>query len=285
MSKTGVFYHPSFSRRSYLTIGVRLSEFPEAFSQVNSPDVIFYESKKVDEKLLLKVHSREMIDMVKEHSLCSTAWHSAGGVVEAAEKIWSGEIENAFVYIGAGGHHAGRHNFWGYCCFNDVVLAIVNLREKFGVKKFAILDTDAHHGDGTRELLEDDRRVLHVCLCGSSRVSWDETKVDVEVHWGMSDREYAELVKREFVPRVEKFKPELIFWYFGHDTHEGDYGEIGLTVDCYFDIADVVKKLAERVCNGRLEVVLGGGSRTDVVTISSLEIIKKLAGLKEKDQA
>lgn len=279
MSKTGVFYHPSFSQRSYLTIGVRLSEFPEAFSQINSPDVVFYESKKVDEKLLLKVHSREMIDMVKEHALCSTAWHSAGGVVEAAEKIWTGEIKNAFVYIGAGGHHASRNYFWGYCCFNDVVLAIVNLREKFGVKRFAILDTDAHHGDGTRELLQDDKNVLHVCFCGINKVSWDGTKVDVEVEWGITNEEYVDLVKREFVPRAEKFKPEFIFWYFGHDTHIGDYGEIGLTVECYFEIAKVVKKLAERICDGKLEVVLGGGSRTDVATISSLGIIKRLANI------
>ncbi len=281
MSKTAVFYHPSFSRRSYLTIGARLSDFPDAFSNVKAPNVLFFESKKIDEELVLKVHSREMIEMVKHHSLCSTAWHSAGGVVEAAEKIWTGEVDNAFVYIGAGGHHAGRDNFWGYCCFNDVVISIVNLREKFGVRRFAILDTDAHHGDGTRELLQNDRDVLHVCLCGQSRVSFDGTKVDAGVDYGVSNREYLGLVKREFVPRVEKFKPELIFWYFGHDTHSGDYGEIGLTVECYFEIAEVVKSIAEKVCGGRLEVVLGGGSRTDVVTVSSLGIIKKLAGLNQ----
>ena len=26
---TGVFYHPSFSRRSYLTVGARLADFPD----------------------------------------------------------------------------------------------------------------------------------------------------------------------------------------------------------------------------------------------------------------
>ena len=43
MAKVGVFYHPSFSRKSYLTVGNRLRDFPEALDEVlqneNVPDV------------------------------------------------------------------------------------------------------------------------------------------------------------------------------------------------------------------------------------------------------
>ena len=31
---TGVFYHPSFSRRSYLTTGARLADFPGALDGI-----------------------------------------------------------------------------------------------------------------------------------------------------------------------------------------------------------------------------------------------------------
>ncbi|MBC8391975.1 MAG: histone deacetylase, partial [Deltaproteobacteria bacterium] len=34
MKKTGVFYHPSFSRRSYLTRGARLEDFPGAIDHL-----------------------------------------------------------------------------------------------------------------------------------------------------------------------------------------------------------------------------------------------------------
>ncbi len=286
MKKTGLFYHPSFSRRSYLTVGLRLVNFPMALENLlKEPHICLYESKPVSEELILKVHPRSMIREVKQDPLCSTAWHSAGGAVEAGERIMAGEIQNAFVFIGAGGHHAGIDYFGGFCCFNDVAITIYNLREKFGVRRFAILDTDAHHGDGTRQIFAEDPDVLHVCICSYDWASEDGTKVDVS--YGMwpwnrfsdPNKTYIKKVEEEFIPRVRQFEPDLVFWYFGFDTHIGDYGDIGLTGACYFRIAEIVRDLADEVSEGRLEVVLGGGSRTDLATLLIPEIIKRLARL------
>jgi acetoin utilization deacetylase AcuC-like enzyme len=273
---TGIFYHPSFSRRSYLTQGSRLQDFPEALKPLlEDARYRLFESPPIDEEWILKVHSAQMIEGVRNDPLCATAWHSAGGVVLAAEKIWQGEIRNAFAFIGAGGHHSGRDYFGGYCCFNDVVIAMRVLRERLGVTRFAILDTDAHHGDGTRDLVKDDPNVLHVCMCSSRYESSDGSKVDVPAPgrpWFCATSSptddvnslYAEAAAREFEPRVRVFKPELIFWYFGFDTHQGDYGDIGLTLDAYLLIARMIKQLAEGICEGHLEVVLAGGSRSDI---------------------
>ncbi|MEM4702000.1 MAG: histone deacetylase, partial [Archaeoglobaceae archaeon] len=153
---TGIFYHESFSRRSYLTLGNRLRDFPKAFELLEGRRVKIFESPEVSLKLVRKVHSERMIEAVFKEKLCSTALRSAGGVVKASEMVFCNHLKNAFCYIGTGGHHAGRDYFWGYCCFNDVVLAIENIVEKFGSKRFAIIDTDAHHGDGTRELVRDE---------------------------------------------------------------------------------------------------------------------------------
>ncbi len=281
---TGIFYHPSYSRRSYLTVGTRLAGFPSALDSVlESPKLKMYTPEPVRPELLLKVHSAGMIEGVKGDPLCSTAWHSAGGVVMAGEEIARGEIANAFAFIGAGGHHSGRDYFGGYCCFNDVALCIVNLREKFGVRRFAILDTDAHHGDGTRDLFSADPDILHVCVCGADYESADATKVDVgfpDYRAGrpMNDA-YFDLVRREFPERVRRFRPELIFWYFGFDTHQGDYGDIGLSGPCYWNIASLVRDLANEACGGRLEVVLGGGSHTQIATYLIPPVIERLAGL------
>ena len=35
---TGIFYHPSYSRRSYLTVGARLADFPEALETILASD-------------------------------------------------------------------------------------------------------------------------------------------------------------------------------------------------------------------------------------------------------
>lgn len=285
---TGIFYHPSFSRRSYLTVGARLADFPTALDTILKSDkVTMYEPGPISRELVLKVHTPDLIEGVKGDPLCSTAWHSAGGVAMAGEKIAEGDIANAFAFIGAGGHHSGRNYFGGYCCFNDVALCIVNLREKYGLKRFAILDTDAHHGDGTRDLFQDDPDILHVCVCGMNCESPDGTKVDVpfpdpregwQASRSMNDL-YFESVARHFPPRVRRFRPDLIFWYFGFDTHQGDYGDIGLTGPCYWNIASLARELAEEVCGGKLEVVLGGGSHTQLATYLIPPIIAKLAGL------
>jgi acetoin utilization deacetylase AcuC-like enzyme len=284
---TGIFYHPSFSRRSYLTVGARLADFPMALDAVLKSDKVkLYEPGPVSRELLLKVHTEGLLEGVKGDPLCSTAWHSAGGVVSAGEKIAEGEIGNAFAFIGAGGHHSGRDYFGGYCCFNDVALCIVNLREKYGLKRFAILDTDAHHGDGTRDLFRDDPGILHVCLCGTDYVSPDGTKVDVSYTGLPGGRHgertvndaYFDLVARNFPGRARLFGPDLVFWYFGFDTHSGDYGDIGLTGPCYWKIAALVRDLAEELCGGKLEVVLGGGSHTRLATYLIPPVIERLAG-------
>jgi len=285
---TGIFYHPSFSRRSYLTVGARLADFPMALDALLASDrVELYEPGPVSRDLVLKVHTADLIEGVKGDPLCATAWHSAGGVVMAGEKIAGGEIGNAFAFIGAGGHHSGRDYFGGYCCFNDVALCIVNLREKCGFRRFAILDTDAHHGDGTRDLFSSDPDILHVCFCGRDYESPDGTKVDVGYRdpredfpgeRSMNDA-YFDLVRREFPARVRRFNPDLIFWYFGFDTHHGDYGDIGLTGPCYWNIASLARDLANEACRGRLEVVLGGGSHTRLATYLIPPVIERLAGL------
>jgi len=287
-SATGIFYHPSYSRRSYLTTGARLAGFPMAMEAIQKSDnVKTYEPGPISRELLLKVHTPDLIEGVKGDPLCSTAWHSAGGVVLAGEKIAEGEITNAFAFIGAGGHHSGNNYFGGYCCFNDVALCIVNLREKFGLKRFAILDTDAHHGDGTRDLFQNDPDILHVCICGMNHESSDGTKVDLPypdawggLHAGRSMNDlYFDLVTVEFPPRARRFRPDMIFWYFGFDTHQGDYGDIGLTGPCYWNISSLMRELSEEVCGGKLEVVLGGGSHTQLATYLIPPIIAKLAGL------
>lgn len=284
---TGVFYHPSFSRRSYLTVGTRLADFPAALDEIlKSSTVRLFESEPVARELLLKVHTRDLLERVEREPLCSTARRSAGGVVAAGENIANGEITNAFVFIGAGGHHAGREEFGGFCCFNDVALCIVNLREKSGLKRFAVVDTDAHHADGTREIFRGDPDLLHICFCSTDYESPDGTKVDVACPrpWAAAERKrpvneaYFDLVRQSVPDRVRRFGPDLLFWYFGFDTHRGDYGDIGLTGPCYWNMADLMADLAQDVCGAKLEVVLGGGSQQRLATSLIPPIIERLAG-------
>jgi acetoin utilization deacetylase AcuC-like enzyme len=198
--------------------------------------------------------------------------------------VAAGELANAFCFIGAGGHHAGRDFFGGYCCYNDVVIAVRQARRSGRLGRVAILDTDAHHGDGTRDLVSDDPACLHVCICGEDYTSPDGTKVDREAPdaWAIdvpADRAYVDLVRELFPPLAAAFRPDLLVWYFGFDTHQGDYGDLGLTAAAFLGMAELMLDVASERCGGRLVVVLGGGSRTDLATALIPPVIARLAGV------
>ena len=272
MRRTGVFF-------LYLT-GERLSDFPQYLDGIlDKPNISFYEAfyelRPTPEELLRKVHSAEMIAEVKRSIYYETALYSTGGTVQAADSIWRGQIDNAFVFTGSGDHHAGRSFFGGGCHFNGAALAIANLRDLYGARRFAILDTDSHHGDGTRDIFEDDDNVLHVCLC--SRRYDDGSNIDVPVPDSTTDAEYLTILENEFIPRTVRFRPEILFWEFGYDATTGDYGSKGISPDCHVRMARIVRHAAEQVCNGRLVAILCGGGRRDIARYCIPKIISCLA--------
>ncbi len=280
MKRVGIYYHPSFSRKSYLTVGNRLRDFPEALAEVlQLPNVQMFQCPRASEALILKAHAPEMLQGVARDRMCSTAYESVGGVVAAMEALAGGELDRAFCFIGAGGHHAGYRTFWGACCFNDVVIALRQVRDISPLRRFAIVDTDAHHGDGTRQLLWNDPEVLHLCFCGDDYESEDGTKIDVDVYHlagtAHPDQDYVAAV-REHLPRITAFQPQLLVWYYGFDTHRLDYGSIGLTEAAYLQICRLMIETAATL-QIPLQVVLGGGSLATLATATIPPIIHQLA--------
>jgi len=279
--RTGIFM-PYFR-------GDRLSDFPAALTGIlERENVHYYDAvylntnssnyvKPATEELLLKVHSPDMIDAIKATGHFEAAAYSAGGTVQAALEIQEGNLDNAFVFTGFGDHHAGRNYFGGGCYFNGAALAIATLREK-GVSRFAIIDTDSHHADGTRDIFRLDRDVLHLCFCFQDYGD-NYNNVDVAIPYGMSDADYLQKVAGEVLPRIEAFQPSLIFWEFGYDATAGEYGDKGLTKDCHTGVAEIIKSAADKFCCGRMITILCGGSRRDLATYIIPKIIAVLAEL------
>ena len=140
------------------------------------------------------------------------------------------------------------------------------------------MDTDAHHADGTRGIFGGDDNVLHVCFCSQDYTD-EHNNVDVHVPFRTSDEEYLARLEQEFVTRAAAFAPEFIFWEFGYDATQGEYGDKGLTRDCHFKLATLIKGVADKICGGRLVAILCGGSGRDVATYTIPRIIRCLADL------
>ena len=277
---TGIFFH--------YQQGERLKEFPHALNGILEKDnVFFYDAlylskprssfdlEPIPIETLHKIHSPGMIDRVKATGNFEGALYSAAGTLSAAIKVWSGELINAFVFTGYGDHHAGSNFFGGGCYLNGATIAIHELQEKFGAKRFAIIDTDAHHGDGTWELFENNPTVLYICFCSGSSQEKIQN-VNVHVPFKIKDSVYTALAKESFEKLVKVFKPEIIFWNWGYDGTIAEYGDIGLTPELHMKLAMEIKKLALEVCRGRVIVVLCGGSRRDLAVYLIPRIIKIL---------
>ena len=80
------------------------------------------------------------------------ALHSAGGVLDAVKAVVAGEARNAFCLASPGGHHAEAEMAQGFCFFNHVAIAAVAALTLPGISQVAVLDFDAHHGNGTQSL-------------------------------------------------------------------------------------------------------------------------------------
>ena len=281
MKRTGVFFHYQY--------GERLKDFPQALEGLlEKNNLFFYDALYPDKpptafdleplpmEILCQVHTPEMIQRVSESGVFEGAFFSASGTVAAAKKIWLGEIDNAFIFTGYGDHHAGRDSFGGGCYFNGAAIAIHQLRQDFRVKRVAIVDTDAHHGNGTWEIFENDADTLYICFCSEDYQPWNN-KVNIRSPRRVTDEEYLNSVKENFLHCVEAFQPEVIFWNWGYDGTQGDYGDIGLTPQSHVSLARAFKKAADKLCGGRIVVVLCGGRQRKVARNVIPEIIRVLA--------
>lgn len=273
---TGIYFSKYFIGRNWPIVGDRYRNFSEMLSKLSSElhNIRVIEPKPVSEEILLKVHTKEYLDYVRRQWFYEGARITVGGCIDACEKVWKGEFDDAIVFLVAAGHHTHRDYGWGGTYLSCIGPILIRLRE-LGVRRIAYLDTDCHHGDGDREILLGDDDVLHICFCGYGRTD-NETKLCVDVGFKTTDEEYLNKVKNTF-PIIENFNPQMIIHFFGHDTHRDDYGSKGLTEDFFIDLARIIKDLSIEVCNGKYVIIDGGGMNRRVGMYIWERIIRLLA--------
>jgi Histone deacetylase domain len=139
-----------------------------------------------------------------------------------------------------------------------VAIALADLRRR-QPWRVAVLDTDAHHADGSLDVLGPDADTLYGCVCIEGFVPPYPETFDVRVGPGLDSDAYLETALGAFAPRVRRFRPELIVWYFGFDLLDGEYASLGFQSDLLQRLAAGLVSLADEVAGGRLLAVLGGG--------------------------
>ena len=238
---------------------------------------------------LATFHTPAYIDLVEERSVIGQGYLDAGdtpayrGIFEAAsnvvgatltavETIMSGEAQRAFIPI-AGLHHASRGHAAGFCVFNDCGVAAEVLRSRFGLKRVAYVDIDAHHGDGVFYSFEDDPYLLFADIHEDGRYLYPGTgaasetgvgaakgtKLNLPLPPGADDAEFHRAWAR-IETYLEESQPEFILFQCGADSLEGDpITHLRLSEEAHAHAATRLCALANRSAQGRLLAMGGGG--------------------------
>jgi acetoin utilization deacetylase AcuC-like enzyme len=216
----------------------------------------------------------------------NAALRAAGAAIAATDAVMAGEMENAFCAVRPPGHHACHDKAMGFCFFNNVAVAARYALERHGLKRVAIVDFDVHHGNGTENIVAGDQRILmasfyqHPFYPEGGAFSNASNLVNVPVPAYTKGDVVRALVMDQWLPRMEAFKPEMIFISAGFDAHrEDDLGQMGLVEKDFAWITAQIKALAHRHAKGRLVSCLEGGYNLSALGRSVEAHIRVLADL------
>jgi acetoin utilization deacetylase AcuC-like enzyme len=245
----------------------------------------FLEPKPASVGDLLKVHSREHVDLIKNaragsyldgdtpvpENIYEYARLSAGGAILAAE-------ENGFSLMRPPGHHAGRSGralgapTLGFCYFNNIAIAIRNLD-----LPALILDIDGHHGNGTQEIFLGDPKVTYISLHryphypGTGLRSQDNC-LNFPLSYPAGDSLYLKTLDKA-LSQVDMRNIEVVGISAGFDAHQGDLASLGLSAECYREIGRKVGALGKPTFG-----VLEGGYIGENIRRDLHELIQGLEG-------
>lgn len=162
-------------------------------------------------------------------ALRERALRTAQGTAEAAADALE---RGAGVNLAGGTHHAFPDYGEGFCCFNDVALAIRLLQREGRIRRAVIIDLDVHQGNGTAAIFADDPDVYTFSMHGANNFPFRKvpSRCDVALADGTGDETYLRELDLRLDGVLDAARPDLAFYLAGADPLAGDrFGRLALT--------------------------------------------------------
>ncbi len=211
---------------------------------------------------------------------------AAGAGLDLIERLERGEAAAGWSVVRPPGHHATANVPMGFCLLNNVAVAARSLVDRG--ERVAIVDIDAHHGNGTQDIFYDEPDVLFISFHqfplypGTGRP--DEIGTERAAHRTVNialppytpSRAYREGVADVVAPIMADFDPTWLLVSLGFDAHRADpITDLGLTAS---DFADIVNDLCAFAPPGRRLFFLEGGYDLDALADSAGAVAAVLVG-------
>ncbi|AOW11533.1 deacetylase [Hydrogenophaga crassostreae] len=243
-----------------------------------------YVNELIDASPKEGLHAVDPDTNMNPHTL-TAALRAAGAAVEATDLVLAGKASTAFCCVRPPGHHAERSAAMGFCFFNNVTVGIRHALDVHNLERVALVDFDVHHGNGSEDILRGDDRVLMCSIFekGLYPFNGESAVGDNMVNVGLPSRSgsdaFREAVTKEWLPRLNAFKPQLIYVSAGFDAHrEDDMGNLGLVEADYEWVTQQLMRVAQEHCQGRVISCLEGGYVLSPLARSVAAHVKVLIG-------
>ena len=218
----------------------------------------------------------------------AAAYRAIGGCCQAVDEVMTRKVNNAFVAMRPPGHHAERATPMGFCFFNNAAVAARHALAVHGAERVAIMDFDAHHGNGTQDIFWSDKRVMYASThemplypgTGSSGERGEYNNiVNAPLAAGDGGLNFREALEVAILPRLEAFSPDLLIISAGFDAHRRDpLANLNLTEADFAWATAKLMDIADRKCGGRVVSLLEGGYDLDGLARSVAAHVLTLMG-------
>jgi acetoin utilization deacetylase AcuC-like enzyme len=196
------------------------------------------------------------------------ALRAAGAVCAAVDAVVAGDAANAFCAVRPPGHHAEPARAMGFCLFSNVAIGARHAQAAHGLRRIAVVDFDVHHGNGTQAAFWESADLMFISShqsplypgTGAPSERGAGNIFNQPLPPGAGGAEFRAVWRREGLPALRDFAPELILVSAGFDAHADDpLAQMNLHEEDYGWITGEIAAIARDCCNGRIVSSLEGG--------------------------
>jgi acetoin utilization deacetylase AcuC-like enzyme len=220
---------------------------------------------------------------------------AVGGAIQAVDAVIKGVVKNAYALVRPCGHHAECDTGKGFCLINNIAVA-TRYAQKCGLKRVAIIDYDAHHGNGTNKIFYEDDSVLYISTHQNSLYplksgSVNETgegkgvgyTINIPLPPGTGEGGYDETWRRVIVPAIDAFHPDIIFVSSGFNASAMDQMAcMMLSSGAFVKFTEYLMMLANRHCADKLVFVHEGGYSPSTMPYALVSVLETMMNRKTK---